>query len=172
MTQYGERIVTDLRIFLNNDNGNDNYNGWYLSLEKLLICQPENYWLLKEKKLYLTFWTLKLHLNRPRSIYQYSNIAARLSDQTSVFGVVFKFQIERQTKPENLPFWPRKPQSRAGILICRTCLLQNQGFGIHQRENNNNPIKPSRISRSLSSVLSRVSRSTKKKLLENFLLYC
>ena len=27
--------------------------------------------------------------NRPRSIYQYSNIAPRLSGQTSIFGVVF-----------------------------------------------------------------------------------
>jgi len=28
-------------------------------------------------------------LNRPRSIYQYSNMASRLSGQTSTFGVVF-----------------------------------------------------------------------------------
>ena len=27
--------------------------------------------------------------NRPRSIYQYSNMAPRLSGQTSIFGVVF-----------------------------------------------------------------------------------
>ena len=27
--------------------------------------------------------------NRPRSIYQYSNMALRLSGQTSIFGVVF-----------------------------------------------------------------------------------
>ena len=27
--------------------------------------------------------------NRPRSIYQYSNLAPRLSGQTSIFGVVF-----------------------------------------------------------------------------------
>ena len=31
---------------------------------------------------------LKL-VNRPRSIYQYSNMAPRLSGQTSIFGVVF-----------------------------------------------------------------------------------
>ena len=29
------------------------------------------------------------HFNRPRSIYQYSNMAPRLSGQTSIFGVVF-----------------------------------------------------------------------------------
>ena len=28
-------------------------------------------------------------INRPRSIYQYSNMAPRLSGQTSIFGVVF-----------------------------------------------------------------------------------
>ena len=28
-------------------------------------------------------------VNRPRSIYQYSNMATRLSGQTSIFGVVF-----------------------------------------------------------------------------------
>ena len=28
-------------------------------------------------------------VNRPRSIYQYSNIAPKLSGQTSIFGVVF-----------------------------------------------------------------------------------
>ena len=39
--------------------------------------------------------------NRPRSIYQYSNMALRLSGQTSIFGVVFFLSksplgIERQ----------------------------------------------------------------------------
>ena len=29
------------------------------------------------------------NFNRPRSIYQYSNMAPRLSGQTSIFGVVF-----------------------------------------------------------------------------------
>ena len=32
---------------------------------------------------------LLIHINRPRSIYQYSNMAPRLSGQTSIFGVVF-----------------------------------------------------------------------------------
>ena len=41
--------------------------------------------------------------NRPRSIYQYSNMAPRLSGQTSIFGVVFLVSksllgIERQKK--------------------------------------------------------------------------
>ena len=31
----------------------------------------------------------ELIANRPRSIYQYSNMAPRLSGQTSIFGVVF-----------------------------------------------------------------------------------
>ena len=30
-----------------------------------------------------------LRINRPRSIYQYSNMAPRLSGQISIFGVVF-----------------------------------------------------------------------------------
>ena len=47
--------------------------------------------------------------NRPRSIYQYSNMAPRLSGQTSKFGVVFFVSksllgIVRQKK--NLQFWP------------------------------------------------------------------
>ena len=41
--------------------------------------------------------------NRPRSIYQYSNMAPRLSGQTSIFGVAFFVSksllgIERQKK--------------------------------------------------------------------------
>ena len=43
--------------------------------------------------------------NRPRSIYQYSNMAPRLSGQTSIFGVVFLVSksllgIEGQKKDE------------------------------------------------------------------------
>ena len=33
--------------------------------------------------------TSGIAINRPRSIYQYSNMALRLSGQTSIFGVVF-----------------------------------------------------------------------------------
>ena len=50
---------------------------------------------------------LKLISNRPRSIYQYSNRAPRLSGQTSIFGVVFFVSksllgIERQKKLEKI----------------------------------------------------------------------
>ena len=44
--------------------------------------------------------------NRPRSIYQYSNMAPRLSSQTSIFGVVFfvsKSLLELEDK-RNLQF--------------------------------------------------------------------
>ena len=37
----------------------------------------------------LPFFSRKRGSNRPRSIYQYSNMAPRLSGQTSIFGVVF-----------------------------------------------------------------------------------
>ena len=45
--------------------------------------------------------------NRPRSLYQYSNMALRLSGQTSIFGVVFFVSksllgIERQKKVKKL----------------------------------------------------------------------
>ena len=47
--------------------------------------------------------------NRPRSIYQYSNMAPRLSGQNSIFGVVFFVSksllgIEGQKNLENLQF--------------------------------------------------------------------
>ena len=48
-------------------------------------------------------------INRPRSIYQYSNMTLRLSGQTAIFGVVFFVSksllgIKRQKKLENLQF--------------------------------------------------------------------
>ena len=63
--------------------------------------------------------------NRPRSIYQYSNMAPRLSGQTSIFGVVFfvsnsPLGIERQKKREKFAILTRKPRSHARILIYRT----------------------------------------------------
>ena len=63
--------------------------------------------------------------NRPRSIYQYSNMAPRLSGQTSIFGVVFfvsnsPLGIERQKKREKFAIFTRKPRSHARILIYRT----------------------------------------------------
>ena len=63
--------------------------------------------------------------NRPRSIYQYSNTAPRLSGQNSIFGVVFFVSksllgIERQKKLEKFAILTRKPRSHARILIYRT----------------------------------------------------
>ena len=56
--------------------------------------------------------------NRPRSIYQYSNMAPRLSGQTSIFGVVFfvsksPLGIEGQKKLEKFAILTRKPRSHA-----------------------------------------------------------
>ena len=63
--------------------------------------------------------------NRPRSIYQYSYIAPRLSGQTSIFGVVFFVSksllgIGRQKKLKKFAILTRKPRSHAWILIYRT----------------------------------------------------
>ena len=63
--------------------------------------------------------------NRPRSIYQYSNMTPRLSGQTSIFGVVFFVSrsllgIEGQRKLEKFAILTRKPRSHARILIYRT----------------------------------------------------
>ena len=62
------------------------------------------------------------HRNRPRSIYQYSIMAPRLSVQTSIFGVIFFVSksllgIEGQMKLEKFAILTRKPRSRARILI-------------------------------------------------------
>ena len=56
--------------------------------------------------------------NRPRSIYQYSNMAPRLSGQTSIFGVVFFVSksllgIGGQKKLEKFAIFTRKPRSHA-----------------------------------------------------------
>ena len=63
--------------------------------------------------------------NRPRSIYQYSNMAPRLSGQTSTFGAVFFVSrsllgIERQEKLEKFAILTRKPRSHVRILKYRT----------------------------------------------------
>ena len=65
------------------------------------------------------------NVNRPRSIYQYSNMAPRLSGQTSIFGVVFfvsksPLGIEGQKNLEKFAIFTRKPRSHAWILIYRT----------------------------------------------------
>ena len=57
-------------------------------------------------------------VNRPRSIYQYSNMAPRLSGQTSIFGVVFfvsksPLGIEGQKNLEKFAIFTRKPRSHA-----------------------------------------------------------
>ena len=69
--------------------------------------------------------TLYLYLNRLRSIYQYSNMAPRLSGQTSIFGVVFFVSksllgIEGQKKLEEFAILTWNPRSHAWILIYRT----------------------------------------------------
>ena len=56
--------------------------------------------------------------NRSRSIYQYSNMAPRLSGQTFIFCVVFFVSksllgIEGQKKQEKFAILARKPRSRA-----------------------------------------------------------
>ena len=69
-------------------------------------------------------WCYASFGNRPLSIYQYSNMAPRLSGQTSIFGVVFfvsksLWGIERQKKLEKFAIFTRKPRSRVRILIYR-----------------------------------------------------
>ena len=61
---------------------------------------------------------LSYRSNRPRSIYQYSNMGPRLSGLTSIFGVVFFVSkspvgIERQKKLEKFAIFTRKPRSHA-----------------------------------------------------------
>ena len=56
--------------------------------------------------------------NRPCSIYQYSNMAPRLSGQTSIFGVVFfvfksLLGIGGHNKLEKFAILTRKPRSHA-----------------------------------------------------------
>ena len=79
--------------------------------------------------------------NRPRSIYQYSNMAQRLSGQTSIFGVVFFVSksllgIEGHRKLEKFAILTRKPRSHAGILIYRTWPIseENTILSITSRE--------------------------------------
>ena len=63
--------------------------------------------------------------NRPRSIYQYSNMASGLLEQTSIFGLVFFVSksllgIERQKKLEKFAILTQKPRNHVTILIYRT----------------------------------------------------
>ena len=70
-------------------------------------------------------------INRPRSIYRYSNMAPRLSGQTATLGVVFFVSksllgIEGQNKLEKFAILTRKPRSHAWILIYRTWRIITQ----------------------------------------------
>ena len=75
---------------------------------------------------HLVVFELAVHgSNRPRSIYQYSNMAPRLSGETSIFGVAFFVSksllgIERQKKLIKFTIFTRKPRSHVRILIYRT----------------------------------------------------
>ena len=58
-------------------------------------------------------------------MYQYSNMAPRLSGQTSIFGVVFFVSksllgIERQKKLRKFAIFTRKPRNHVRTLIYRT----------------------------------------------------
>ena len=69
--------------------------------------------------------------NRPRSIHQYSNMAPRLSGQTSIFGVVFfvsksRLGIEGQRKLEKFAILTRRTRSHARILTYRTWPIGNK----------------------------------------------
>ena len=64
-------------------------------------------------------------MNRPRSIYQYSNMAPRLSGQTSIFGVIFFVSksllgIEGQKEIQKFAILTQKPQSHVRMIIYRT----------------------------------------------------
>ena len=76
--------------------------------------------------------------NWPRSIYQYSNMALRLSGQTSIFGVVSFVSlslmgIEGQKRLEKFAILTRKPRSHAWILIYRTWPICRFVFDGHSR---------------------------------------
>ena len=82
-----------------------------------------------------TFWRY-----RPRSIYQYSNMAPRLSGQTSIFGVVSFVSkslmgIEGQKKLEKFAILTRKTRSHAWILIYRTWPITSALAGLRHEWN-------------------------------------
>ena len=89
----------------------------------IALCRDKIY--LRNLNFSITLLNIAFYYNRPRSIYQYSNMAPRLSGQTSIFGVVFfvsksPLGIERQKKLEKFAILTRKPRSHARILIYRT----------------------------------------------------
>ena len=74
---------------------------------------------------YLKQTDVSMVRNRPRLICQYSDMATRLSGQTSVFGSVFfvsksLLEIERQKKLLKNAILIRKPQIHVELLIYRT----------------------------------------------------
>ena len=84
-------------------------------------------------------------LNRPRSIYQYSNMGPRLSGLTSIFGVVFfvsksPLGIEGQKKLEKFAILTRKPRSHAWILIYRTWSIVDKWLWKEELVNSENTI--------------------------------
>ena len=64
------------------------------------------------------------------SVHQYSNMAPRLSGQTSIFSVDFfasksLLGIERQKKLEKFTIFTREPRSHVRILIYRTWPIES-----------------------------------------------
>ena len=77
------------------------------------------------KEFFVMFDLPQVSSNRPRSIYQCSNMAPRLWGQTSIFRVVFfvfesLLGIERQKKLKKFTILTRKPRSHVRVLIYRT----------------------------------------------------
>ena len=71
-----------------------------------------------ELRYYLKYINRAIFANGPCSIYQYPNMAPKLSGQTSIFGVVSfvckpLMEIEGQKKLENFAILTRKPWSHA-----------------------------------------------------------
>ena len=72
-------------------------------------------------------------MNRPRSIYQYFNMAPRLSGQTSIFDVVFfvsksLLEIEGQKKHEKFAILTRKADPWQNIDISNVAYYLNSRF--------------------------------------------
>ena len=94
-------------------------------LQKKTICSTCIYtrlvqpsWSGQQRSCHVFCFLSLLSNNRPRSIYQYSNMAPRLSGQTSIFGVVSFVSkslmgIEGQKKLEKFAILTRKPRSHA-----------------------------------------------------------
>ena len=74
----------------------------------------------------------RINVNRPRSIYQYSDMATRLSGQTSIFRGVFVVSksllgIVRQKKLEKFAILTRSPRIHVKMLIYQTWPIDNSG---------------------------------------------